>query len=169
MSPAVPRGTGRVLKLAERLRAHSDAPARHLRRDVVSVADHHRVDEVLVQVLDVLENPVLERAAHRDVIKERDVLHILAESDAAGVRADRNAELRRHEEDCKYLVESPQAAAVELAEPDGLRLKELLEHDTVLAVLAGRDRDRRDRTRDGGMAENVVGARRLLDPVGLEL
>ena len=44
------------------------------------------------------------------------------------------------------------------------RLQQLLEHDAVLHVLAGRDAHRGDAPRDGGVAEDVVGAGRLLDP-----
>ena len=47
-------------------------------------------------------------------------------------------------------------------------LEELLEHDPVVDVLAGRDPDRGDGPGDRGVAEDVVGAGRLLDPVRIE-
>ena len=45
---------------------------------------------------------------------------------------------------------------------------QLLEHDAVGRVLAGRDADRRDRAADGRVPEHVVGAGRLLDPAQAE-
>ena len=71
------------------------------------------------------------------------MLDELAEPDPAGVRADRHAELRREQEDGDHLVDAAQAAAVDLAEADRLRLEELLEHDAVVHVLAGGHADRR--------------------------
>src|SRR5207302_562526 len=62
-----------------------------------------------------------------------------------------------------------EAARVDLAEADGLRLEKLLEDHAVLAVLAGGHADRRDGLRDGGVAEHVVGAGGLFHPVGIEL
>jgi hypothetical protein len=43
-------------------------------------------------------------------------------------------------------------------------LQQLLEHDAVVHVLARGDRDRGHGGADAGVAEDVVGARRLLDP-----
>ena len=51
----------------------------------------------------------------------------------------------------------------------GLGLEELLEHDPVVDVLAGRHPDRRDAAGDRRVAEDVVGRGRLLDPVRIEL
>ncbi len=62
-----------------------------------------------------------------------------------------------------------ESGRIELAEVDRLRLEHLLEQHAVHAVLARGDADRRDRFADGGMSEHVVGARRLLDPVRIEL
>ena len=80
----------------ERLRPHLGAVAGRRRHDVAGVADDDRVEEVLVEVVDVLDHPTLERAADADVVEDREVLDELAQADAAGVRADRDAELGRH-------------------------------------------------------------------------
>src|SRR6266550_3081355 len=137
-----PGGPRRERELAKRLRMHREAPARALWRDITAVANDNRVEEVLVEVLDVLEDAVLERPADPDVVEQRDVLHVLAKAHLAGVWTDRHAELRR--------------------------LEELLEDHAVLAMLARGHLDRRDGSCDGGVAEHVIGARRLLDPVRLE-
>ena len=55
-----------------------------------------RVDEVLVEVVDELGDAVVHPARHRDVVEHRQVLHQLAQADAAGVRTERHPELRRH-------------------------------------------------------------------------
>src|SRR5256885_1857765 len=164
----VPGGPRRELELANRLWMHRDAPARALWRDVTAVANDNRVEEVLVEVLDVLEDAVFERPADRDVIEQRDVLHVLAKADPAGMWADRHAELGRQEEHRQHLVQAAEAACIQLAEADRLSLEELLEDHAVLTMLAGGHPDRRDGPCDGGVAEHVIGARRLLDPVRLE-
>ena len=132
-----PRGAVREPEAFERLGSHRDAVAGRCRGDVPTAADRRRVHEVLVQVVHVFHDPVLEGAADRDVVEDREVLDILAETDAARVRADRDPELGRQQLDRQDFVDAAQAAAVELAEADGLGLQELLEHDPILAMLAG--------------------------------
>ena len=64
---------------------------------------------------------------------------------------------------------TPPAGRVDLAHADRVGLEQLLEHDPVVDVLAGGHPDRRHGTGDRGVAEDVVRARRLLDPVRVEL
>ena len=61
---------------------------------------------MLVQVIDVLDDPPVERAADRDVVEDRQVLDVLAQADAAGMRADRDAELGGHQQDREDLVDA---------------------------------------------------------------
>src|SRR5206468_1031821 len=74
----------------ERLAPHRNAVARRRRRHVAAVTNDHRVQEMLVQVVHVLDDAVLERGAHADVVEDREVLHVLAQPDPAGVRAHGN-------------------------------------------------------------------------------
>ena len=78
---------------------------------------------MLVQVVDPLDDAVLERPAHADVVEDREVLDVLAQADAAGVRADGDAELGRHQDDREHLVDAADAAGVDLADVDRLRLE----------------------------------------------
>ena len=117
-------------------------------------------------MVDPFDEAIIERAAHGDVVEHREVLDVLAEPDAAGVRTDRNPELRREEEHGERFVHSPDPAGVQLAHVDGVGLEQLLEDDAVLDVLSGRDADRRDLAPDARVTQDVVGARRLLDPPG---
>ena len=110
-----------------------------------------------MEVVDVLDHPALERAADAHVVDDRQVLDQLAQSDAAGVRADRDAELGRHEQDRQDLVDAAEPAGVDLADADRLGLQQLLEHHPVVDVLAGRDPDRRHGPGDRRVAEDVVG------------
>ena len=73
---------------------------------------------MLVEVVDVLDHAAFPGAADGDVVEHRQVLDELAEADAAGVRADRDAELRREQEDRDVLVDAPDAARVELQDVD---------------------------------------------------
>src|SRR4029453_2691278 len=103
----------------DRGRFHRDAVAgcgRHL----IPAADHaHRVDEVLVQVIDVLDHPTIQPRAHPEVVEHRQVLHVLAKSHTTGVRADGYPELRGHQQDRDHLVNTRDPAGIDLAHLDG--------------------------------------------------
>src|SRR5919198_4473583 len=159
----------RERELGQGLGPDLDAVARRRRREVAAAGDPDRVDEVLVQVVDELAHAVIERGADRDEVEHRNVLRVLAKADAAGVRADRHAELRGEQDDREHLVHTAEAAAVKLACVDRAQLQQLLEDDAVLDVLAGHDADGRDGVSNALVAEHVVGARRLLDPPRVDL
>src|SRR5262245_5572033 len=123
---------------------------------------------MLVQVVDVLGDAVLERCAHADVVEDRQMLYILTETDAAGVRTHRNAEVRGQEKHGDHLVHATESTAVDLTKPDRASLHELFEHDAVLTLLAGGYADRMHRASDRGVSEHVVRTCWLLDPPRLE-
>src|SRR5579871_3809913 len=97
------------------------------------------------------------------------MLHVLAQADAAGVRADRNAELCGHQHDGEVFVDAGDSAAIDLADIDSSGLKELLEHDTVVTVFAGGDSCGRGFAANAGVTEDIVWAGRLFHPPGLQL
>jgi hypothetical protein len=82
---------------------------------------------------------------------------------------DGDTELRGHQHHGKDFVDPAEARRIDLTDRDGVGLQELLEHDAVLDVFAGRHAHRGDTPGDGRVTEDVVGARRLLDPIGVEL
>ncbi len=101
-------------------------------------------------------------------VEHREVLHELAQPHPAGVGADRHAELLGAIEVAPAMIsfDARQAdSRVELALVDRLRLEELLEEHAVHAVLARGHPTGRHRAAHRGVPEDVVGARRLLDPV----
>ncbi len=116
----------------------------------------------------MLDDPVGPRAGDADVVGHRQVLHHLAQPDAAGVRAHGNAVVGGEEEDREVLVDPRDAGGVDLDDVDGAGLQELLEHDAVGDVLTGRDLDGVQCAPDGGVPEHVVGAGGFLDPVRVE-
>ena len=71
---------------------------------------------MLVQVIHELAHVVLEGAGDRDVVEDREVLDVLAQADAARVRADRHPELLGHQEDGEHLVDAGHPAGVDLDE-----------------------------------------------------
>ena len=71
------------------------AAASKQRRDVAAVANAYRVDQVLVQVVDVLDPAMLGRAPDRNEVEYRQVLDPLAQADLFGVRAHRNTKFLR--------------------------------------------------------------------------
>ncbi|MNC52353.1 hypothetical protein D3C75_1016950 [compost metagenome] len=110
----------------------------------------------------------MQRGRDGDVVEQRDVLHVLAQTDATAVGADRDVELGGHQQHDQHLIEPTQPGGVQLAEVQGAGLEHLLEHHPVVAVLTGGHADRCDTLADAGVAEDVVGAGRLFDPQRIE-
>src|SRR5712691_2034941 len=96
------------------------------------------------------------------------MLHIFTKANAAGVRTDRDAEFGSHEENGQDFVYPADTAGVDLADADGVGLKELLEDDAILHVLTRGNSDRRYCSRDLCMSKNIVRAGGLFDPEGVE-
>lgn len=104
-----------------------------------------------------LKNVDIDRARHADVVDERNcgngsgqlvaamarstarltVLYVFAKSNSSGMWAHGNTELGGHEENGEDLVDSSETARVDLANVDGVGLKELLEGHAVVSVLSG--------------------------------
>ena len=80
----------------EGFRVHLDAVAGGVRRHVAAAADDDRGMEVFVQVVDELDDAVLEGGGDAQLVEDGDVLDVLAQTDATGVRADRDAKLCSH-------------------------------------------------------------------------
>src|SRR6516225_2405282 len=97
------------------------------------------------------------------------MLDVLAQPNSTCVRANGDAELGSHQEDGEHFIDAAQAATVNLTELNSARLEKLLEEHAVLAMLASSHTDRSDGPRDCCVAQNVVRARRLLDPPRIEL
>src|SRR5690606_15424781 len=139
------------------------------RRGIATITDHDRVDEVLVQVVDVLDDPTFPRAGDRDVVEHRQVLDELAQPHSPGVRADGYAELRGQQQDRDVVVDAADPGGVELEYVDRAGLEQLLEDHPVLHVLSGGDADRRHAVADRPVPEDVVWRGGFLDPVRVEL
>ena len=95
------------------------------------------------------------------------MLHIFAEADAAGMWADRDAGLVSHQHDRDHFIDARQAARINLAESNRLRLKELFEHHLVVRMLAGCELNRCDLPGDFLMAQHIIRARRFFHPVNI--
>jgi len=68
---------------------------------------------MLVEVIDVLDDAVLHRSADADEVEHREVLHVLAEADAAGVWTNRDAELRGEQQHGDHLVHAAEPAGID--------------------------------------------------------
>ena len=124
---------------------------------------YERIDEVFVKMVGVFAEAILQRAADRDEIEEREVLHIFAQADAAGVWANGDSELGGHQQDRKDFIHASDAATINLTNADCSGLQELFEEDSVLAVLARSDLNRCNGFGNRCVTEDVVGAGRLFD------
>src|SRR5258708_39852790 len=101
-----PGAAAGVFEPLQRARFDLRAVARSRRGEVPPTFHGDRVDEVFVQVVDEFARAVFQRSADRDVVEDRQVLDVLTESDAAGVRADGYTELRRQQQDGQHLVDA---------------------------------------------------------------
>src|SRR5665213_991140 len=97
------------------------------------------------------------------------MLHVLTQSNAASVWADRHAELYCHQKGGQILVDPGNAAAINLTDVDRACLEKLFEHDNIVAMLASCDACRVYFVADASMAEDVVTHGWLFHPPGLEL
>src|SRR5258708_17234390 len=120
---------------------------------------------MLVQVGCVLDHAVLQRAANRDVVEEREMLHIFTQANASRVRADRDAELGGHKENRQDFVYPADAAGIDLADANGVDLKKLLEYDAILHMLTGGTTNRRDHIRYRCISKNNILTGRFFTPV----
>ena len=93
---------------------------------------------------------------------------VLAQTHTSGVRADRDAELGRHQQNGENLAHTSEADGVDLADVDGFSLEKLLEDHPVVCVLAGRDANTiwLESISNGGMPEDIVWSRGFLDEPG---
>src|SRR5207247_9034397 len=107
-----PRGAAGVTIGVARGRVDLAAEPWPLGREVASLADDDGIDEVLVQMIDELGDAVVHPSGHGDVVEHRQVLHELAPSDSAGMRADRHAKLRSHHDDCLGLIHTNKPTAL---------------------------------------------------------
>src|SRR3954469_9443207 len=92
--------------LLERLPPDLGAVPGQLRREVAPVPHPHRIDEVLVQVVDVFHDDVVEAARDGHEVERAHVLHELAEPHSTGVRAHRHPVLGREQEYSDDLVDA---------------------------------------------------------------
>src|SRR5260221_5963630 len=97
-------------------------------------------------MVDKFDATVFERAAHRDVIEDRKMLHVFAKTNTAGMRTDRYAKLCGHYQNGQHLVNAPETAAINLAKIQSFCLQKLLEHDAIMAGFAGCYADLFDRS-----------------------
>lgn len=121
-------------------------------------------------MIDPLEDVSLHRRADAYIVEQAEMLHVLAQADAACMRADNLAALARHQHHGKHLLWASEAARVNLDDIDGVCLEELLEDDARVGVLARSDTDAKWQQRfpDGGVAQSIVGRGGLLNEPWLE-
>src|SRR5689334_2970826 len=84
------------------------------------------------------------------------------------MRADWDAELCSHQENCQDFVNSSDAAGIDLADADGVGLKELLEDDAVLHMLASGNTDWCNCSCNGSMTKNIIWTGGHFNPEGLK-
>src|SRR4051812_42270993 len=96
------------------------------------------------------------------------MLNVLAEANAARMRTYRDAVFCRHQQHRDNLVDARESTTVDLAEINSLGLQQLLEHHSIVTMLAGRNAYRPNGFPYRGMAENVVGICWFFDPERIE-
>src|SRR3546814_7220058 len=77
--PSAPRRAVRELVGVQAFRLHLDRVAGVERGHVAAVLQAHGVEEMLVQMVDILDDPVLQAARDADVVDQGQVLDVFAE------------------------------------------------------------------------------------------
>src|SRR5581483_1250480 len=85
LSRSTPNRAMRIFVTKQRFRFHRNAVAWRGRRHVSSIFDYHRVNEMFVQMVNIFKQPLIERATHANIIKNRQVLHVFAQAHATGM------------------------------------------------------------------------------------
>src|SRR2546426_11021657 len=160
----VPRRPIRIRVGSNRRGIHRHAISWSVRGYIAATPDDDRMHKMLVQVRCVLDHAVLKRAANRDVVEEREMLHIFTQANASRVRADRDAELGGHKQNRQDFVDTADTAGIDLADGNGIGLKKLLEDDAILYVLARGNANWRDCTRNRCMSKNIIRAGGFFNP-----
>src|SRR5689334_4587043 len=111
---------------------------------------------MFVKVINIFDNSAFQRATDSNIVEHREMLHILAQSHPAGMRADGNTEFRRQQQNCQDFVDASNTTCIDLADAERIGLKELLEEDAVLHHLARGDLYWSHCLGDGSMAEHIV-------------
>jgi hypothetical protein len=147
----------RVLKLVHGLRLHLHTIPGLGWRNIVPLLNPRRVEEVLMQMIHVLQHTLLPR--NHNVVDGAEVLCVLWQADAAGVRYNGHVVFCGHEQHGDDFVDAAETAGIDLADVDCARGQELLEHDAVLAHFAGCDADAvgLEGFSDGFVAEDWLG------------
>jgi hypothetical protein len=128
----------RELIFEPRFRLHGDAKARRTGRHVTAIPDDHGIEKMLMKMVDIFQDSVLERSGKADIVEHCVMLNVFAQSNSAGMKTNRNAELCSHQHNREHFIHPAQSAGVGLAKPNGSRLEELFEDDSVLALFPGR-------------------------------
>src|SRR5207249_3016072 len=135
---------------------------------IMTVLHHNRIQEMFMQVVHVLEDPIFKTATDADVVKDGQMLSVFTQTHSSSVRADGKAKLGGHQQDCQYFVDAAQPAAIDLTELDSFSLHQLFENHTILAMFTRCDADGLDSFGDGRMPQNIIRTGRFLDPPRLE-
>src|SRR5487761_1427451 len=157
-----------IVELLKCFRINFDAVPWVLRQNITTLANLHRINEVLVEVIDILRNAALQRSGNAEIVESREMLHIFTKAYPSGVGTNWNTEFLRQQDDREVFIDSAQAAAIDLANVDSFRLHQLLKHHPVMAMLAGRDSYRCHRRAYTGVAKDIVWTGRLFHPPRIE-
>jgi len=124
---------------------------------------------MFVLIIDIFNHSAIHRAGYRHIIEHREVTHGLAQTHAAGVRADGLVELLCQQVFEHDLLRTGHSGGVNLHDAEGVGLQVLLVQNAALHLFAGGDLDGIDGARNRGVANHVIRAGRLLDPRQIEV
>src|ERR1700726_5137400 len=140
------------------LRKYLGAIPGFFRQQIVAVCYASGISKMFMQMIYEFNDTVFERRRYPQIVKDRQVLHAFAQADSARVGANRNVEFSGHQQHGKILVHARNPATVNLTDIDCAGLHELLEHNSIVAMLTRCDANGRSLSANASMAQNVVGA-----------
>src|SRR4051794_9136299 len=102
--PFPPHWSLRIAIVDQGLGLDLDTVARCCWGQIMTLAQANRMQKVLVQMVDKLDHPVLQRCRNGDVIKDREVLHVFTEAHSPRMRTNRDLKFGGHQKNDEDFV-----------------------------------------------------------------
>ncbi|MNS87827.1 hypothetical protein D3C72_1217820 [compost metagenome] len=120
-----------------------------------------------MQVIDVFDHPSFVGTGNAQIVDHRQMLNVFTQPHASGMRTHRQVVFSRHQHHRQHFIDAPQATGVDLNYVNRFTHDELLEHNAVLAHLAGGNLDRMNPFANATVSFDIIRAGGLFDKPGL--
>src|SRR5579863_2108651 len=131
-------------------------------------SDASGINKMFMKMIYKFNDTIFERCRYTQIVKDRKVLHAFAQANSPSMRANRDVEFSGHQKYREVFVDACNPATVDLTDIHCARLHELLEHDSIVAMLPRCDANGGNLSANAGVAQNVVRASWFFHPPGIQ-